>query len=205
MADSFCLPVMALPQTTHSYSVQEYYRLEQEDDYKSEYYAGEIFAMAGGSPRHSLISLNLAAELRQRLKGKPCAPYEGNLRLRVRATGLVTYPDAAVYCGPLEIDPEDAARQTATNPTLVVEVLSKSTEAYDRGKKAEHYRRIPSLQGYLLVAQHEPHVELFLRQPNGHWELSEASGLESVIAIPCLDLSLPLAEIYDRVEFGEEE
>ncbi len=196
---------MALPQPVKHYSFQDYYRLEQQDDYKSEYFAGEIFAMAGGTPRHSLISANLVGELRQRLKGKRCTPYDCNLRLRIQATGLVTYPDASVYCEKLEIDPEDPTRQTATNPALVVEVLSKSTEAYDRGKKAENYRQIPSLRAYLLISQQEPHVELYQRQPDGSWTLTEASGLASEIALTALALDLPLAEIYDRVEFGEEE
>lgn len=183
---------------------QEYYRLEVLSDSKSEYSDGEILALPFVSPRHSLISANLVGELGNRLKGRRCTPYESNLRLKIQATGLITYPDASVYCDKLEMDPEDPARQTAVNPTVLFEVLSKSTEAYDRGKKAENYRQIAGLKAYLLIAQHEPHVELYERHGDGFWFLTEVSGMESEIAIPSLELSLPLVEIYDRVEFGEE-
>lgn len=195
---------MALARSIKRHSLQEYYHLEERDSYKSEFYQGEIFAMAGGSPRHSLVCMNLVGELRQRLKGKRCTPYEGNLRLKIEQTGLVTYPDASVFCEPLEIDPQDPSKQTAINPTVVFEVLSKSTEAYDRGKKAENYRQVASLKAYLLLSQAEPHVEIYEKHGDGFWFLREFNGLEAVVEIPCLGLTLPLAELYDRVVFGEQ-
>ena len=192
---------MTLAHPVKRYTPQEYYALERAADYKSEYYKGEIFAMSGGTARHSLISVNIAGEIRQRLKGKPCRAYESNLRLKVAATGLRTYPDASVYCGPLQYDPEDDGVETVTNPTVVFEVLSKSTEGYDRGDKADQYRRIDSLRAYVLVSQAAPHVEIYLRQPNGDWTLHVEEGLQATLAIAAINVDLPLSEIYDGVDF----
>jgi len=192
---------MALPQPVKRYTPQEYYALEREAEYKSDYYQGEIFAMAGGSARHSLITANIGGEVRQRLKGKPCRAYESNLRLGVLATGLRCYPDLSVYCGPLRFDPEDESGETATNPTLLFEVLSKSTEGYDRGLKAENYRRIESLRAYVLVSQVNAHVEVYERQAGGHWLLRDANGLDAVLKLPAIDIELPLSEIYADIEF----
>jgi Uma2 family endonuclease len=195
---------MSVPHAIERYTPQEYYALEREAAYKSDYYDGEIFAMSGGSSRHSLIAVNIAGELRQRLKGKPCAPYEANQRLKVLATGLRTYPDVSVFCGKMEYDAEDAQKETATNPTVLFEILSPSTEAYDRGLKAEHYRRIESLRTHVLVSQDAPHVEVFERQGDGSWRFSEVRGREAVVALPSIHVTLPLTEIYDRVEFDDE-
>jgi Uma2 family endonuclease len=124
---------MAIPKSIKYHTRREYYALEDAADYKSDYYKGEIFAMSGGTARHSLIAANIAGELRHRLKGRPCRAYESNLRLRVTAVDLVCYPDVGVYCGALELDQEDNKGETALNPTVLFEVLSKSTEGYDRG------------------------------------------------------------------------
>src|SRR5207302_572820 len=132
-------------------SPQEYLARERLADFRSEFYRGEMFTMAGGSPRHSLIKTNLLGELRNALKGRPCTAYDSDLRIRVSATGLYTYPDASVLCGELQFD--DEHRDTVLNPALLAEVLSDSTEAYDRGKTFTHYRQIVSLQEYLLVSQ----------------------------------------------------
>jgi Uma2 family endonuclease len=126
---------MSLPPRKR-YTPQEYYALEREAAYKSDYYDGEIFAMAGGTIAHSLICSNLVREVGNRLKGGPCAAYESNLRLKVQATGLRCYPDVGVYCGAMERDPDDPKSETVINPTVLIEVLSESTEAYDRGFKA---------------------------------------------------------------------
>jgi Uma2 family endonuclease len=193
---------MGLAKPVQRYTPEEYYCQERAAQYKSDYYRGEIFAMSGGTIRHSLISANLVGELRQRVKGKPCTAFEANLRLKVKATGLRTYPDASLYCDPIERDEEDPAGETVTNPTVLFEVLSKSTEAYDRGLKAENYRRIDSLKAYVLVSQDSPHVELFERQADGLWLLREARGLDAVLAIPPIAVDLPLAEIYERVDFN---
>jgi len=192
---------MSVPQPIKRYTPQEYYRLEREATYKSDYYNGEIFNMSGGTARHSLISANIGGELRARLKGKPCRAYESNMRLKIKATGLRTYPDVGVYCGALEYDPEDDGIETVTNPTVVFEVLSKSTEGYDRGFKAENYRKVETLQAYIFVSQDSPHMEIAQRQEDGTWKLSEASGMDAVVTVPGIGVELPLAEVYDQVEF----
>jgi Uma2 family endonuclease len=196
------LALMAIPQRIKRYTVQEYYALERVADYKSDFYAGEIFAMAGGTVRHSLICSNLVREVGNGLKGKPCRAYESNLRLKTKYTGLRTYPDVSVYCGALERDEEDPASETVTNPSVLFEVLSPSTEGYDRGLKAENYRRIESLQAYVLVSQATAHLEIYERQANQTWLLREEHGIESVLAIRAIGVDLPLAEVYDGVDFN---
>jgi Uma2 family endonuclease len=196
---------MALAKPIGAFSLEDYYALEAVAGRRSEYYGGEIFAMAGGSFRHSQICARFISELGQKLRGKACRPYDSNLRIKIGATGLVTYPDASVFCEPPLADSADKAGQTAVNPTVVVEVLSKSTEAYDRGKKAENYRQIESLKAYLLIAQSEPHIELYERHGDGFWFLTEAVGLEAVLAVPSLNIELALGDVYDGVDFGAEE
>jgi Uma2 family endonuclease len=192
---------MAIPKTVKYYTPQEYYALERTAEYKSDFYKGEIFAMAGGTARHSLISANVTGELRQRLKNSPCRAYESNLRLRALATDLACYPDVGVYCGELIFDREDSAGETVVNPTVLFEVLSKSTEGYDRGVKSEAYRRIETLKAYVLVSQEMPHVEIYERREEGHWLLREVNGVEAVLSIPALSIELPLREVYAGVEF----
>jgi Uma2 family endonuclease len=193
---------MTVAQPVKRYTPQEYYALERAAEYKSEYYKGEIFAMSGGTARHSLISANIAGEARQRLKGKPCKAYESNLRLKVVATGLRTYPDVSVYSGTLQFDDEDPGAETATNPTVLFEVLSKTTEGYDRGRKADRYRQVETLRAYVLVSQAQPQVEIYQRQPDGNWLLHVEKGLQAVLAIPAIGIELPLLEIYDGVDFA---
>ena len=166
---------MGLPRRVPAYSAAEYLRLERAATYRSEFYRGEIFAMAGGSPKHSRLKTNVLTELNNQLKGKPCVPFDSDLRIKC-PTGLYTYPDASVICGELEVD--DEHKDTVLNPTLIVEVLSKITEAYDRGKKFDHYRTIPSLREYLLVSQDEPMVQRFLRNDDGTWTMTAVSGMD---------------------------
>ena len=180
-------------------SPREYYRRERVAPFKSEFINGEIVAMAGGTSRHSLIKTNLVGELRNLLKGRPCAPYDSDQRVKVKDTGLRTYPDASVICGPLEYDPEDDQAETATNPTALFEVLSDSSEAYDRGAKAAHYRRVESLRAYVLISQNMPFVEMQHLVLGQGWQVAEATGLDAFLHIPCLGIDLSLAEIYDRV------
>ncbi len=208
---------MGIAKPTKRYTPAEYYELEQKAEYKSDYYDGEIFpsgevgpdgqviAMAGGSVRHSLLCSNLVGELRQRLKGKPCIAFESNVRLKIKATGLRTYPDVTVYCGQREHDPEDLSRQTLFNPTVLFEVLSPTTEGYDRGTKASHYRRIDSLQAIVLVVQDSPHAEVHVRQSDGSWAIRDYEGLETILPLPAIDVELPLAEIYEHVDFNSDE
>lgn len=194
---------MGLALAKMNYTAEEYYCRERAAAYKSEYVNGEILAMAGGSSRHSLIKSNLMRELGNRLKGKPCAPYDSDQRLRVKETGLRTYPDAAVYCGEMIYDLEDSQRETATNPTVVFEVLSDSTEAYDRGAKSAHYRRIEGLKAYVMISQNTPMVEMLHLVPGQGWQIVEATGLDAVLRIPCLEIELSLVEIYDRLKWDQ--
>jgi Uma2 family endonuclease len=177
----------------------EYLDLERSLESKNEFFGGEMFAMSGGTPLHSQIATNLAREIGNKLKDRDCIPYNSDLRLKVEATGLFTYPDLSVVCGPLQFAP--GTDDTVVNPTLIIEVLSDSTEAYDRGKKFENYRQMPSLREYLLVSQKEPRIEQFIRQENEQWLLREAAGLEATLALPSLEIKISLAEVFAGVEF----
>src|SRR6266404_1708800 len=143
---------------------EQYLEIERKAEFKSEYFQGEMFAMAGAREAHNLIALNLAAALHPQLRARPCRAYISDMRVRVSATGLYTYPDILVVCG----EPQflDERRDTLLNPNLIVEVLSPSTEAYDRGRKFEHYRSVESLSEYLLVSSERIIAELFTRQPD---------------------------------------
>jgi Uma2 family endonuclease len=179
---------------------EEYFALDSAAEIRSEYYDGAMYAMAGGSPKHSLITVNLAAELRQALKRGPCRVYSVDLRVRADRSSY-TYPDIAVVCG----DPRLAEnnKNTLINPTVLVEVLSPSTESHDRGLKFIRYRQLESLKEYVLVSQDQPRVETYLRQPSGSWLLSEFTALDSSAAFESLECKIPLAEIYHQVIFTE--
>ncbi|MFN0079164.1 MAG: Uma2 family endonuclease [Prosthecobacter sp.] len=151
---------MGLPKIITHMTPQEYYLHERTAVEKSEYFQGKIYSRAGGSTRHSIIKVNLIGELRRLLKGKHCSTYDSDQRIRALWNGLRCYPDASVICGPVEYDPEDTQKETATNPTVVFEVLSPANESYDRGRKAEAYRGIDSLRAYVLILQERPHVEI---------------------------------------------
>jgi len=191
---------MSLPQSSPRLTEAEYLEIERAAEFKSEFFDGEMFAMAGGTPQHSLIATNIAAEFHNRLKDHPCVPYNADLRIKVEATGLCTYPDLSVICVPLEF--AGGTDDTVVNPTLLVEVLSDSTEAYDRGKKFEHYRQIAGLREYLLVSQKEPRIEQFVRQPDRRWLLQEVAGQESSLELPSLRITISLAEIFAKVGFS---
>jgi len=193
---------MALTNPVQKFSEADYLAIERAAEVKSEFYDGEMFAMAGGSRKHSLIACNLISALTNRLSGRPCVVFNSDLRLKIEATGLYTYPDVSVVCGPVKS--VLGTNDTLTNPVLLAEVLSDSTEGYDRGKEAEQYRQIPSLRTYLLVGQKEQHVELYARESN-QWVLREVSGLESAIEIPALEITLALSEIYANVNLLEPE
>jgi Uma2 family endonuclease len=178
-------------------SIEDYLAAERRAETKSEYLDGEIFAMSGASRRHNLIVVNAAASVHSQLKGRPCETYAGDMRVRIPVTGLYTYPDIAVVCGEPRF--EDGEMDTLLNPTLVIEVLSPSTEGYDRGKKFAHYRTLESFREYVLVAQEEVRLELFTRQGDGHWLLSEASRLDETLPLASIGCELRLADVYDRV------
>ena len=178
---------------------EEYLAIERKAARKSEYYRGEMFAMAGASRAHNLIVVNIVAELRQRLKTRHCELYSGDMRLRISAAHLYTYPDVMVVCG----DPRfaDDQKDTLLNPMVIVEVLSESTREYDRGRKFENYRELSSLQEYVMVEQDSPHVELFSRQSEGGWLFKEFKDLNQILPLASIDCELPLREIYDKVDW----
>ncbi len=194
---------MGLPALVKKFTPLEYLALERTADYRSQYFQGEIFAMAGGSPRHSLIQTNLTGELREALKGNPCTAHNSDLRILVSPTGLYTYPDASIVCGSLEL--ADGQKDVVTNPTVLFEVLSDSTEAYDRGQKFGHYRQIESLQEYVLVSQSEALVERFQRNPDNTWTLTESRGLNAQLALNSVGITIPLCEIFDKVDLTKAE
>ncbi len=169
-------------------------------DQRSEYVCGEVFGMAGGTEEHNLIVLNVGAELRNQLKNKPCRVYPSDMKVRIVSDDVATYPDVMVICGERRF--YDDRRDVVTNPTLIVEVLSDSSEAYDRGDKFRHYRNLPSLQAYLLLSQYRIQAELFLRQPDGTWSLSSYQDLSESIPLRVVDAELSLAEVYDKVELS---
>jgi Uma2 family endonuclease len=177
-------------------SFAEYVELERTADTKHEFLDGQVRAMAGGTLEHAQLAANIIGELRGRLQRGPCKVFSADARIRVAATGLATYPDVTVICGPIERDAEDA--NTATNPTVIVEVLSDSSEAYDRGDKFAHYRQIVSLQTYVLVSQHEPRIEIYRRNADDTWTLGEARpGGDATLPGLC---SIPVSAVYADVE-----
>jgi Uma2 family endonuclease len=182
------------------YTPEEYLARERKAPTKSEYYRGEIFAKAGATRAHILIVGNLTFVLNQQLRDRPCEVYPVEMRVKVSATGLYTYPDLAVVCGEPRI--EDNVHDTLLNPTVLIEVLSESTEAYDWGVKASQYRALASLRELILIAQDRPHVERYVRQPDGHWMLEEAGNLSDVMPVDAISATLPLADVYRRVEFS---
>ncbi|EIC21217.1 Uma2 family endonuclease [Thiorhodovibrio frisius] len=188
------------PLEKQSLSFEEWLEAERASlEGKTEYFGGEVFAMAGGSEAHNLIAGNVHAELRASFKGRPCYAYTSDMKVWIASVELGAYPDAMVICGEREF--RDGRRDVVTNPSLIVEVLSDSTELYDRGKKFEHYRKLPSLQGYLLLSQQQVSAELFQRDGDGRWFLRDYNQLDQSIDLPWLDVSLPLSEVYDKVEF----
>ena len=178
----------------------DYLALERQAETKSEYLNGHIYAMGGASRSHNRITVNLTAVLHAQLKRKPCEPFSGDMRVKVNPTGLYTYPDVVVVCGEPRF--EDAQVDTLLNPTVIIEVLSDSTEAYDRGGKFAHYRALESLNDYLLVAQDQPRIEHYQRQPDGRWLYSATDGLDAQVEISTIGCVLHLAEVYERVAFA---
>jgi Uma2 family endonuclease len=177
----------------------EYVAFEREAAVKHEYLRGEVFAMAGGTIEHSRLAVRITYLLSRELEGRPCRVLSSDARVRIEATDLDTYPDASVVCGAVETPSADA--NAIVNPILIVEVLSDSTEAYDRGQKASHYRRLPSLRAYLLVSQHEPRLELQVHQADGRWTLMEVGPGERLEIEP-LGIGLDVDEVYREPPAG---
>lgn len=180
-------------------SPAEYLAIEKKAEFKSEFFNGEMFAMAGASRPHNRVKDNLIGELFTRFKGGPCQTFSSDQRVLVGRTGLYTYPDLLIVCGEVESMEDD--EDTITNPRVIVEVLSPSTERYDRGAKFRNYQQVPSLTEYVLVAQDEAVVERFVRQADGTWGYTSFVGLEAVLALSSVPVSVPLADVYAGVEF----
>lgn len=181
-----------------SYDFEEYLATERNQEIRNEYVAGEVYAMTGAKEGHNLIVVNLASELRTRFKQRPCRVFANDMKVRIDLADACTYPDLVALCGERQF--HDGRRDAITNPALIVEVLSESTEAYDRGDKFALYRRLPSLREYLLISQEHMAAELYTRQPDGRWLLSTFDRAEQEIALESVDCSVPMAEIYDKVE-----
>ena len=193
---------MATPSQTTYTSPEEYLALEREAEYRSEYFNGEMFAMSGTSRAHSFIAGNVLTSLNNQFMERPCEAHVTDLRVKVSATGAYTYPDVVALCGEAEL--EDDHFDTLLNPNLIVEVLSPSTEAYDRGGKFEQYRTIESLTDFLLIAQDRVHVEHYVRQTDEEWLLRAYNQPENKIHIASLGCDLALRGVYRRVEFKTE-
>jgi Uma2 family endonuclease len=180
-------------------SVDEYLTTERRSETKHEYFAGQIFAMAGASYAHTLIAANCTRELSTALRDTDCNVVSADLRVRT-VSSLYTYPDVIVACGKPKFDDEE--RDTLTNPIVLIEVLSRSTEGYDRGQKFLNYRSIPSLKEYVLISQRQMLVEHFLRQPNGQWVLTAYNSAEQSVVFPTLNVSIPISALYLKVELS---
>jgi Uma2 family endonuclease len=181
---------------------EQYLELERAAQFRHEYYNGRMYAMSGGSLHHALIIVNLAASLHGPLRKKQCLVLSSDMRTRVSPDGLYTYPDLVVVCGQPKFG--DNRSDTIVNPTLVIEVLSPSTEAYDRGFKAGQYRQMETLKEYAFVSQNAPHVEVYRRESAG-WLLSDYSGIQAACHFASVDCGVALADIYQDVSFSASE
>lgn len=180
------------------FTIAEYLELESAAIEKSEYYQGEIFAMSGALLPHNIITVNTLSFLHQKLKGKGCRPFNSDMRIHIEKNMLFTYPDISVVCGKAETLNDD--NFNLLNPTIIIEVLSKSTKNYDRGDKFKLYRDIETLKEYILIDSLSVSVEVFRINKQNHWELEEYKSPEDFLSIPVLELSIPLVEIYDGVK-----
>ena len=186
-------------QTQKTYvTPEEYLALERAAEYKNEYFDGEIFAMTGASRRHNLIAGNIGGSLWQQLRGKPCEVYPSDMRVRIPSANIYTYPDVVVVCGEPQF--EDDYVDTLLNPTLLVEILSKSTASYDLRVKSGYYRTLPSLTEYLFIAQNEYHVAQHIKQADGRWLLADIRGADGRAELSSGGCVLALSDVYERVE-----
>ena len=190
----------ALPQPT-SMTETEYLVFERTSDEKHEYLNGEIYAMSGASRAHNLISSYTTAALINSLGDSPCQVYPADMRVKVEASRLYTYPDISIVCGePQLVDDEF---DTLLNPQVIIEVLSPSTEKYDRGEKFQHYRQLPSLREYLLISQDHPRIEHYLLIEDNKWQLIDAIGLDASLELPSIGCTLALSDVYKKVTFED--
>jgi Uma2 family endonuclease len=191
---------MALPQEKLYYTPEQYLKFERAALERHEYMDGHIYTMSGESLSHSRICVNLNREMSTQLRGRPCEALSPNMKVKTQASGLFSYPDLSVVCG--EPVFHDRYRDVLLNPQVIFEVLSPSTENYDRGAKFIRYRAyLDSLTDYVLLAQDRPFIEHYARQADGRWLMTTVSGLDSVLALPDISCELRLSDIYERVEF----
>lgn len=185
------------------YAMQEYLELERQVDIKSEFYNGQIYAMSGASTKHNIIATNIIGELYQKLKGQSCQAFGSDMRLKA-SEHMAAYPDVMIVCGKLETV-EDKYKDTILNPMVIMEILSPTTEQYDRGVKFAHYRKNESLQEYLLISQNQPCVERYRRVNNGDWMYCAITGLDAKVILESVGVTLNLADVYDRIDFSIDE
>jgi Uma2 family endonuclease len=178
---------------------EEYLARERKAQFKSEFYRGEMFAMAGASREHNLIAANIARTLGNQLANRPCEVYQSDMKVRVTPTGLFTYPDVVVACGDLRL--LDDEKDVLLNPTLLVEVLSESTAGYDCGPKAAHYRMLESLQDFLIIDQNVPFAEHYTREDGETWRVARHEGLDAVIEFTSIGCRIVLTDAYQKVQF----
>lgn len=192
----------AQPQEKVKITPEEYLKLERSSKIKHEYFDGEVFAMVGAKKNHNLINTNIIMELGGKLKaaGSTCRVFSNDMRVKVKENGKYTYPDIVVACGNIEM--EDEAVDTLMNPIAIIEILSDSTEAYDRGKKFEHYQCINSFQEYILIAQDRCRIEKYVRSENDTWVYSSCDDMEKSIKMESIDCELSLSEIYWHIALG---
>ena len=183
-------------------SAEEYLEIERRSEFKSEFWIGEMFAMAGASKAHNTILANVIMHVGPQLKGRPCNIYPSDMRVRIPRSPSYKYPDVTILCGKSQF--EDTHKDTLLNPTVIIEVLSPSTEAYDRGTKFQEYRKIESLQEYILISQDKIWIEHYVRQEaSPFWTFSDAGELDASLELTSVGCTLSLAEVYDKVEFEE--
>lgn len=187
--------MVALPQKPSQMTERDYLIFERESEMKHEFLDGEVLAMSGGSRSHNRICVNLIRLLSTQLRAGDCEVFSSDMRVKI-VSGKYTYPDLSVVCGEAQFS-DDV--DNLLNPTLIIEVLSPSTEGYDRGKKFQHYRTMPSLKTYLLVAQDQPRIEQYILQENDIWWFNDVAGLESHLKLDTLNCELNLSEVYQRV------
>jgi Uma2 family endonuclease len=194
----------ALPHTRF-FTADEYLQLEERAEYRSQYYYGEIFkmsdevqGMAGASQKHNKISMNTSAHLHFQLRQKSCDVYQSDMRVKVNED-FYTYPDIVVVCGEAQIEKKNG--ESLINPTLLIEILSPSTQDFDRGEKARLYRLMPSLQEYVLISQDKAHIEHYAKQMDGKWILTELSAVGETLMLPAVFCELHLGDIYEKIDF----
>lgn len=185
------------------FTPEEYLAMEREANFKSEYFDGEIFAMAGASEEHNLIAGNIFASLHSQVRQQDCRAYISDMRIDMSKKGLYAYPDVVVVCGESKFS--DDHKDNLINPQIIIEVLSKSTEAKDRGFKFMRYRKLESFVEYLLVSQERPYIEHYVRQADNRWVMTEISSLEDTVKLSSIQCDLKMSDIYAMISFESEQ